>query len=101
MQITGYKEINIPFPKNWRCFVGWANITVMGVLRRCFPKWVSLPIGQVSEDGEFTPEKVIWQMKRDAAIILGKLSGLFDFSAILFTVLMASAVSLPLVYLLF
>ena len=62
---------------------------------------MSLPVNRVSEDGESVPEKVMWRMKRDAAIILGKLSGLFDFSAILFTVLMASAVSLPLVHLLF
>ena len=71
----------------------------MEPLRRFFPEWVSPRTNNVTDGGEFAPEKIMQRMKRDAAIILGKPSGLFDFSAILLTVVMASTISLPLLYL--
>ena len=63
----------MPFYKNWRGFVGWVQLSVLGSLRKLFPKLMPNNVETLVIRGHCTARQGMQKLKRDAVVFLSAL----------------------------
>ena len=58
----------MPFDKNWRGFVGWVHLSVLGYLRKFLPKLMPPDMISIAARGLCTPRQGMQKLKRDAVV---------------------------------